>query len=231
MAAYEKDLLQDALKSARGNRAKAARLLQHDRPHPQLQGAQVRDRLPALPDLTRDSAGRFDRNCSWSTVQSTFVSAAWPCAACPPLRRTRHAIPPIRWWVPPEGPCRTTWRVALPARAHRAQSARDPASRPLIGIPATRAALIPPPRVPDRRAHVGAEFFPRTIAGASRPVCNRSLRRRYKPVATASRNGHASAHPAFGRPRRSASDGRRRCRGSRSIEPALQPHHFCRPRA
>jgi Nif-specific regulatory protein len=28
MAAYEKDLLQDALKSTRGNRAKAARLLQ-----------------------------------------------------------------------------------------------------------------------------------------------------------------------------------------------------------
>ena len=45
----EKDLLQDALKSARGNRAKAARLLGDDRAHLQLQGAQVRHRLAPVP--------------------------------------------------------------------------------------------------------------------------------------------------------------------------------------
>ena len=41
-------LLQDALKSARGNRAKAARLLAHDRADLQLQGAEVRHRLAAI---------------------------------------------------------------------------------------------------------------------------------------------------------------------------------------
>ena len=48
LEAFEKDALQDALKSARGNRAKAARLLGDDRADLQLQGAEVRHRLAAI---------------------------------------------------------------------------------------------------------------------------------------------------------------------------------------
>ncbi len=47
--AYEKDLIQDALKTTRGNRSKAAKLLALDRAHHQLQGAEVPDRLPEVP--------------------------------------------------------------------------------------------------------------------------------------------------------------------------------------
>ena len=48
---FEKDLIVDALKTTRGNRAKAARLLAHHRAHRQLQGHPLRDRLLALPRL------------------------------------------------------------------------------------------------------------------------------------------------------------------------------------
>ncbi len=44
VGAYEKDLILDALKTARGNRAKAARLLDTDRADHRLQDPQVRDR-------------------------------------------------------------------------------------------------------------------------------------------------------------------------------------------
>ena len=49
LAAYEKDMIQDALKSARGNRAKAARLLRRHGAHHQLQGPQVPHRLAPVP--------------------------------------------------------------------------------------------------------------------------------------------------------------------------------------
>ena len=47
--AYEKDLIQDALKTTRGNRARAAQAAADDRAHHQLQSAKVRHRLPPVP--------------------------------------------------------------------------------------------------------------------------------------------------------------------------------------
>ena len=51
--AVEKDALQDALKSARGNRATAARPAADDPPHPQLPAEELRHRLAAVPGLMR----------------------------------------------------------------------------------------------------------------------------------------------------------------------------------
>ena len=52
VAAYEKDLISDALKTTRGNRAKAARLLEHHRADHQLPGEEVFNRLPAVQELS-----------------------------------------------------------------------------------------------------------------------------------------------------------------------------------
>jgi hypothetical protein len=65
-------LIQDALKMARGNRAKAARLLQATPPNRQLQDSQVPDRLAALPVVADDPLcrrrARLSRRFGWSRV-------------------------------------------------------------------------------------------------------------------------------------------------------------------
>ena len=55
MEAYEKDVLQDALKSARGNRAKAARLLRPPSGSSTTRSRKLRDRLEEVQGLERIS--------------------------------------------------------------------------------------------------------------------------------------------------------------------------------
>ena len=52
LAAYEKDLIQDALKTTRGNRAKAARLLNTTERILNYQVGKVRDRLAKIQNIT-----------------------------------------------------------------------------------------------------------------------------------------------------------------------------------
>ena len=85
VAAYEKDLLQDALKSARGNRAKAARLLRTTDRIVQLQGAQARDRLEALQVKGAGDCVRRGRPLQ--------PSAAWSGRAGSPRRAAAHPRP------------------------------------------------------------------------------------------------------------------------------------------
>ena len=100
--AFEKDILQDALKSARGNRAKAAQAAENDRSSLQLQGAQVRDRLEA--------------------VQGVSV----PITRAQSICRTNRRLPSLAalaTWAP-------GWRSCGRARAIRWSSAREPRRRP-----------------------------------------------------------------------------------------------------
>ena len=73
LEAFEKDALQDALKSARGNRAKAARLLSHDRADLQLPRAEVRDRLAAVQGLSQ--AVGWSRRCSRKSGRAPTVDS------------------------------------------------------------------------------------------------------------------------------------------------------------